>query len=177
MPHPDSLSGIGTSRTTTPGSSDIQVMACGVPGLPRLAMRLLSKIRYMSVAPSGCDGSSGTASTTHSGLRCSFMLAFPLCATGTKNGGSNVAHRCPAEEYLHHRLLRARRERPRGRRAEQRDERAPSHSITSSAVASSVAGTSMPIVLAVCRLITSSYLVGAWTGRSPGFSPLSTRPT
>jgi len=52
------------------------------------------------------------------------MLAFPLCATGTKNGGSNVAHRCPAEEYLHRRLLRARRERPRHCRgaAEYRDE-------------------------------------------------------
>src|SRR5262249_18361871 len=66
----------------------------------------------MSVAPSGCDGSSGTASTTHSGLRCSFMLAFPLCATGTKNGGSNVAHPGPAEGYLHRGLLRARREPP-----------------------------------------------------------------
>ena len=40
------------------------------------------------------------------------------------------------------RLLRARRERPRGRRAaEQRDELAPPHSITSSARASSVGGT------------------------------------
>src|SRR5215510_2291019 len=40
-------------------------------------------------------------------------------------------------------LLRARRERPRGRRtAEQRDELAPPHSITSSARASSVGGTS-----------------------------------
>jgi hypothetical protein len=45
MPYPDSLLGMGTSRTTTPGSSDIQVMACSVPGLPRLAMRLPSKIR------------------------------------------------------------------------------------------------------------------------------------
>jgi hypothetical protein len=60
MPHPDSLSAIGTSRTTTPGSSEIQVMACSVPGLPRLAMRLPSKIRYMSVVPSGREGSSGT---------------------------------------------------------------------------------------------------------------------
>src|SRR5215470_18256213 len=56
---------------------------------------------------------------------------------------------CPAVEQSHHRhrgLLRARRERPRGRRtAEQRDGFAPSHhSITSSAVASSVGGTSRP---------------------------------
>src|SRR6516162_9141938 len=74
-------------------------------------------------------------------------------------------------------LLRARRERPgdRCRAAEQRDELAAPelsvHSITSSARASSVGGTSRPSALAVLRLITSSYLVGACTGRSAGFSP------
>jgi hypothetical protein len=63
--------------------------------------------------------------------------------------------------------LRARCERPRRRRAaEQRDELAPLHSITSSARASTVAGTSRPSALAVLRLIGSSYLVGACTGRS-----------
>src|SRR6266568_3238608 len=51
------------------------------------------------------------------------------------------------------------------------------HSITSSARAMSVAGTSRPIALAALRLITSSYLVGACTGRSAGFSPLRTRST
>src|SRR5262249_52037958 len=71
-------------------------------------------------------------------------------------------------------LLRARRERPRHRRAaaEQRDERAAIHSITSSASASSVPGTSRPSAFPVLRLITSWYLVGACTGRSAGFSPL-----
>jgi len=55
-------------------------------------------------------------------------------------------------------LLRARRERPRGcRTAEQRDKRAPgAHSITSSARASTVAGMSMPVVLAVLKFVTSS---------------------
>src|SRR5262249_40620023 len=52
-------------------------------------------------------------------------------------------------------LLRARRERPRSRRAtEQRDELAPFHSITSSAMARSFGGISRPSVLAVLRLIT-----------------------
>ena len=46
------------------------------------------------------------------------------------------------------------------------------HSITSSARASSVGGTSRPSAFAVLRLIASSYLVGACTGRSAGFSPL-----
>src|SRR5262249_32144665 len=60
-------------------------------------------------------------------------------------------------------LLRAHRERPRCYRAtEQRDELAPPyHSMTSSARASSVGGTSRPSTLAVFRLITNSYLVGA----------------
>src|SRR5262249_25884595 len=63
------------------------------------------------------------------------------------------------------RLLRARRERPRGRAAEQRDEIAPpNHSITSSARASTVAGKARPSAFAVLRLMTSSYLVGACTG-------------
>src|SRR5262249_24759259 len=75
-------------------------------------------------------------------------------------------------------LLRAPRKRPRRRRAaEQRDELAALHSITSSARASSVAGISMPSVLAVCRLMTNSNLVGSWTGISAGFSPLRMRPT
>src|SRR5262249_56607133 len=61
------------------------------------------------------------------------------------------------------RLLRARRERPRGRAAEQRDENAPLHSITSSASASNLSGIWSPSALAVFRLITNSYFVGACT--------------
>src|SRR5262249_10473540 len=75
------------------------------------------------------------------------------------------------------RLLRARRERPRCRAAKQRDEGAAPHSITSSARASSESGTVRPSALAVLRLITNSYLVGACTGRSAGFSPLRMRST
>ena len=51
------------------------------------------------------------------------------------------------------------------------------HSITSSARASKVCGTAIPSALAVLRLITSSYLVGACTGRPAGFSPLRMRST
>src|SRR6516164_7739343 len=57
------------------------------------------------------------------------------------------------------------------------DELAPVHSITSSARASTLGGMSRRSALAVLRLITSSYLVGAWTGRSAGFSPLRMRST
>src|SRR5262249_53679677 len=84
-----------------------------------------------------------------------------------------VEHADPADTVG---LLRPRRNRPRSRAAEQRDERPARHSITSSARASSVGGTSRPSVLAVFRLITSSNLVGCCTGRSAGFAPLRIRP-
>src|SRR5262245_46206147 len=64
------------------------------------------------------------------------------------------------------RILCSRCDRQRRRStAEQRDELAPlDHSITSSARASTLAGTSRPSALAVLRLSTVSYLVGACTG-------------
>src|SRR5262249_12552169 len=71
------------------------------------------------------------------------------------------------------RLLRPHRERPRCRRAaEQRDEIAALHSITSSAIASSLSGTAKASALAVFKLITSSNLTDCITGRSVGFVPL-----
>jgi hypothetical protein len=66
-------------------------------------------------------------------------------------------------------LLRAPRERPRGSAAEQCDECAAVHSITSSARAMTVGGISRPSALAVLRLMTRSNLVGCTTGRSAGF--------
>src|SRR5262249_52861960 len=69
-------------------------------------------------------------------------------------------------------LLRARRERPRCRAADERDEVAPLHSIPSSAVICMISGTVRPSALAVLRLITSSNFVGCTTGRSAGFAPL-----
>src|SRR5262249_24743992 len=73
-------------------------------------------------------------------------------------------------------LLPARRERPRSGAANQRDELAPFHSITSSASASSDGGTVRSIVLAVWALMTSSNLLACTTGRSAGFAPLRMRP-
>src|SRR5262249_59641429 len=72
-------------------------------------------------------------------------------------------------------LLRARRERPRGRAAEQRDEVAAlhvyAHSITSSATASRVGGMVRRSALAVSRLTMKSNLVGCSTGMSAGLVP------
>jgi hypothetical protein len=74
-------------------------------------------------------------------------------------------------------LLRARRERPRGRgAADQGDELPPFHSITSSARASSVAGISRPSILAVTALMTNSNLLDCTTGRSAGLASLRMRP-
>src|SRR5438874_73247 len=93
-----------------------------------------------------------------------------LRARWTKGEDADHRHRWP--------LLRPRRSRPRRRRtAEEGDEISSlDHSITSSAIASTPGGTSMPSVLAVCKLITNSNLVARITGRSAGFSPLRIRP-
>src|SRR5262249_61036131 len=83
----------------------------------------------------------------------------------------------PARRYS--RLLRVRHARPRRCRAPEQRDKVPAlnHSITSSARARSVGGTSIPSALAVLRFTISSYLVGACTGRSAGFSPLRMRST
>src|SRR5262249_17963997 len=76
------------------------------------------------------------------------------------------------------RLLRARRERPRNRRAaKQRDELAAFHSITSSARRRIAVGSSMPIALAVLRFTTISNLVGCSIGKSAGLAPRAKRST
>src|SRR5262245_61830069 len=94
--------------------------------------------------------------------------------TGESTGGSAVYE----GNHRYCRLLGAHRHRPSCHRpAEQRDELAAFHSMTSSARASRVGGTSRPRALAVLRLITSSYLVGCCTGRSAGFSPFRIRST
>src|SRR5262245_47235987 len=86
-----------------------------------------------------------------------------------------VGNRHKYPEPSHPFGLRPRRERPHRRRAaDQRDELAPSHSISSSASNWIELGTSMPSALAVCMLITNSNLVDCKTGRSAGFAPLRT---
>jgi hypothetical protein len=94
-----------------------------------------------------------------------------------KCGQNNVRKRArlAVEEpnHRHRRLLRARRERPRGRRAaKQSDENATFHSITSSARTSTDGGIINPRDFAALSLMTSSSLVGNSTGKSPGLAPL-----
>src|SRR5262249_3452786 len=112
------------------------------------------------------------------------VLAFDIAAllqTLAECGhqASGVAERRGAEKpnHRHRRLLRPRRERPRRRAAEQRDELASFHSMTSSARASTLSGNARPSVLAVLTLIVSSYLIGCCTGNSATFAPLRIRST
>src|SRR5262249_14869311 len=90
--------------------------------------------------------------------------------------GTGAIHQHANAPRLTRRLLRAHRQRPCCRAAEQRDELAAVHSITSSARASSLSGTWRPSAFAVLRLITSSNLVGCITGKSAGLAPLRTFP-
>src|SRR5262249_19238492 len=114
-----------------------------------------------------------------------YILAFneaglPQATTERGHDLPGVTGRFAVEESNdgHLRLLRPCRERPSCRTAEQGDEIAsPDHSSTSLARARRLSGTVRPSDLAVLRLMTSSYLVGACTGRSDGFSPLRMRST
>src|SRR5215472_908648 len=63
-------------------------------------------------------------------------------------------------DHRHRGLLRPRRERPRGRCAENSEQCAALHSMTSSALNKTAVGSSRPSDLAVLRLTTSSTLVG-----------------
>src|SRR5262249_42523074 len=90
--------------------------------------------------------------------------------------------RCAVKKPDHRRgLLRARN--PRRRRAAEpcaaqtRNELAPSHSITLSARRRNVSGMVSPIALAALRLMTSSNLIGNWTGNSFTLAPRSNRST
>src|SRR5262245_37420105 len=96
-------------------------------------------------------------------------LAFGVLLRQPRNQHADAVHLLT--------LLCAHRERPRRCAAEHSDELAPLHSITSSAMASTVCGTSRPSAFAALRLIANSNLVGCTTGRSAGRAPLSTLPT
>src|SRR5262252_4464014 len=103
-----------------------------------------------------------------------FTNALPEC--GQKACTIGRRPRAAEESYHRHRwLLRARRERPGRCAAEQCDELPPSHSITSSASASSLSGIWRPSAFAVLRLMASSNLFGNSTGRSAGLAPLRMR--
>jgi len=78
---------------------------------------------------------------------------------------TSETHVAAKPDHRHRWLLRSCRERPRRGAAEQRDKIATAaHSITSSALASNIAGTLRPNNLAVCRLMISSNLLDCTWG-------------
>jgi hypothetical protein len=77
-----------------------------------------------------------------------------VAPTMSRNGAADQVWRNPTTGNV---LLRPRRERPGSRAAEQRDELAADHLITSSAVICMIGGTVRPSSFAVLRLIASSY--------------------
>jgi hypothetical protein len=80
------------------------------------------------------------------------LQKYPVARLSERIVGSKVIEHPDAPDTLA-RLLRARRQRPRGRRtAEQRDELAPPHSRTSLARATKTSGKVMPREAAVLRL-------------------------
>src|SRR5262249_28072102 len=103
------------------------------------------------------------------------IQAFPKCPYVMLRADERST---PQEaNYGHSGLLRPRSHWPRcGRTAEQSNELAAPHSITSSAATWRVSGIVSPSALAVLRFIMSSNLVGCMTGKSAGFSPLRIRP-
>src|SRR5262249_24437657 len=105
-------------------------------------------------------------------MACVVLLkAFTECGDIARVGIGRPVSDKP--DYRHRRLLRPRREWPHRRAAEQCDELAARpHSITSSARASSVGGTSRRSASAVLRVITSSTLLACITGRSMVLAPL-----
>src|SRR5262249_3909234 len=99
------------------------------------------------------------------------LEALPKCSQTVRQPVRRSAVK--QSDHRHRWLLRSCYERPPScRAAKKRDELATPHSITSSASASSRSGTLRPSALAVFRLITSSNLVGCWTGRSDALAPL-----
>src|SRR5262249_3020759 len=103
-----------------------------------------------------------------------FLQALPKSG---KRIGEHLGRLGVEKADRRYRLLRVRRVRPRRpSAAEKRDGVAPSHSITSSARASKVGGTSRPRIRAVWALMISSNLLDCTTGRSAGLAPLRMRP-
>src|SRR5262249_3683817 len=125
----------------------------------------------MTLSPAIFD--TDVAAIDEAGLRkAASECIHAVCPFGGRYAVKDADHR-------HRRLLRARRNRPRCRRAaEKRDELAPAHhSITSSARRTRLSGTVRPIALAALRLMTSSNLVGNSSGRSATLAPRRMRST
>ena len=127
-------------------------------GAPRVRRRITHEVTNVGVGPK--VGWASCTRNTFANLRASFEgMVDPLLTT-----------RCPLyirkRTYALHQAMSAKGQK----------RTLAAYSIISSAICWRCRGTLRPSVLAVFRLITKSNLLGCKTGRSAGFSPLSTRP-
>src|SRR5262249_4909606 len=104
------------------------------------------------------------------------VAAFAHTITERAQHGRHRRHGCEDPDAPNLRLLRASRERPCRRTADEGYELAAPHSTTSATRPISGSGTVRPSALAVFMLMTSSTLVACWTGSSAGVAPLRMRP-
>jgi hypothetical protein len=104
-------------------------------------------------------------------LKMNFRHAKPMSEMGSKSTSRRLSISLPVNprERTWKRDIVIWRDGPEA--AVSRCSKQRSYSITSSARASSVGGTSRPRALAVERLMANSNLVGSSTGMSDGFAP------
>src|SRR5262249_1212099 len=149
--------GLGRARRAAPGRDDDRH-----PTLNQIGRKAWQSVE-LPICPSRFDRNGLTLNVT--------ALFETLPKRGQELHVRISRSRAHEANDRYHRLLRARRERPRsGRTAEQGDELATLHSMTSSATSSRSRGTSRLSNLAVLRLMTNSYLVGCSMGRSAGLA-------
>src|SRR6516165_3869282 len=123
----------------------------------------------MALGPTKCDYGILTLDETH--LTQTFVKGCDYLAGVARRSATKKS------DYRHRALLRMRPCRPCNcRPANDGNELAPPHSITSSARASSVGAISRSSARAVGRLMINSNLVACTTGRSAGLAPLRMRP-
>ena len=157
---------------------DVQVQVA--PGLP--AFNLAGRQCQLSVPLADCSGSllarpfafEGVARDFQSRAKAPWMRYEFGAACNVTNGGESLSLQCPLLPPIADIRSRARHVRLCANSGLSRLAKRY-YSIRSSARARSAGGTASPSALAVLRLIASSYLVGACTGRSAGFSPFRIR--
>jgi hypothetical protein len=157
----------------TMGIDDVACFAARVGGV--LCVRMMVTLRWTNSAAISLNRSVRPSPQRYSIVRlrsslqpssrsrCKSAAVHSLCAAAVPEPSNPMTGlgACCARAASGHRR----------RAAEQRDELAAYHSITSSAMASSVGGTSRPSALAVLRLMTRSYLVGAAPEGRPDWCP------
>ena len=174
-----SMSALGHKQTSRP-----EISMSALPRKQKLAetavMSAVSRLMHCSKEPCYSIISSAAVNNLSGMVSPSALAVLRLMISsyfvGTCTGRSAGFHK-NANQPHPVRLLRKCRERPsRYCAADERDEFAPPHSITSSAVASRDCGKVRPSAFAAFKFSTSCNFVGRCTGSSAGLAPLKIWP-